>query len=73
MTRENLSSGFQTRSDTNRAVQLHQMARGLKVWIKEVEKLYYICSENKGADQLHVTLQLICIFVFAYAKKQVFS
>ena len=28
------------------------MARGLKFRIKEVEELYYPCSENKGADQL---------------------
>ena len=28
----------------------------------------YICSENKGAEQLWVTAKLICIFVFAYAK-----
>ena len=33
-----------------------------------------LCSENKGADQLcSITLQLICTFVFAYAKKQVLS
>ena len=35
--------------------------------------LYYPRSENKGVDQLHstaqmVTVQLICVFVFAYAK-----
>ena len=41
-----------TRSDTNWAVQPHKMARGLKIWIEEVEGLYYPCSENKGADQL---------------------
>ena len=41
-----------TRSDTNRAVQLQKMARGLKFRIYEVEGLYYPCSENKGADQL---------------------
>ena len=41
-----------TRSDTNQAVQLQKMARGLKIWIKEEEGLYYSCSENKGADQL---------------------
>ena len=36
--------------------------------------LYYPCSENKGADQLHgYRVQLICAFVFAYAKRQVFS
>ena len=28
--RENLSSGFPTSSDTNRAVQPHKVARGLK-------------------------------------------
>ena len=41
-----------TRSDTNQAVQLQKMARGLKFRIKKVEGLYYLCSENKGADQL---------------------
>ena len=47
------SSGFPTRSDTNRAEQLiKKMARGLKFRIYEVEGLYYVCSENKGADQL---------------------
>ena len=43
---------FPTWSDTNQAVQLKDMARGLKFRIKEVEGLYYLCSENKGADQL---------------------
>ena len=39
----------------------------------------YLCSENKGADQLRsyckvalisfaVTVKVICVFVFAYAK-----
>ena len=46
------SSGFPTRSDTNQAVQLQKMARCLKFRIKEVEGLHYLCSENKGADQL---------------------
>ena len=43
---------FPTWSDTNWAVQLQKMARGLKFRIKEVEGLYYLCSENRGADQL---------------------
>ena len=55
---------FPTRSDTNQAVQPHKMARGLKFRIKEVEGLYYLCSKTKGADQL------ICVFVFAYAKSR---
>ena len=65
---ENPSSGFLTRSDTNRPVQLQDMVRGQKVWISKVEEfMYYPCSENKGADQL------ICAFVFAYANCLVFS
>ena len=47
-----LSSRFPTRSDTNRAVRPHRMARCLKFRILEVESMYYVCSENKGADQL---------------------
>ena len=47
------SSGFPTRSDTNRAVQSQKMARGLKFRIRVGEGLYYLCSENKDADQLH--------------------
>ena len=43
---------FLTRSDTNRAVQSQKMARNLKFWFKKEEGLYYLCSENKDADQL---------------------
>ena len=43
---------FPIRSDTNQAVQLQKMARGLKFRIQKVEILHYLCSENKGADQL---------------------
>ena len=35
----------------NRAVE-PKMSRGLKFWSKEVEGLYYLCSESKGADHL---------------------
>ena len=30
--------------------------------------MYYLCRENKGADQLAITTKLICVFVFAFAK-----
>ena len=40
-------------SDTNRVVELQQMARSLKFRIEEVEGLYYLCGKNKDADQLH--------------------
>ena len=55
---------FLTRSDTNLAVQSQKMARGLKFQVYKVEGLYYLCKENKSADQLRSN----CIFVFAYAK-----
>ena len=38
--------------DTNQAVQPQKIARGLNCRIKKVEGLHYLCSENKGADQL---------------------
>ena len=43
---------FPARSDTNQAVQLQKMARCLKFHILKVEGLYYLSSENKGADQI---------------------
>ena len=48
-----MSSGFPTRSDTNLAVQPQKIARSLKFRIQEVKGLYYLCSKNKGTDQLH--------------------
>ena len=44
--------GFLTKSDTNRALQMLKMARGLKFPSCEIKGLYYLFSENKGADQL---------------------
>ena len=43
--------GFKTRSDTNQPVQSQKQSRNLKFPILE-EELYYLCSKNKGADQL---------------------
>ena len=43
---------FLNRSHTNWSVPSPMMARSLKFWIKKVEELYYLCGENKGADQL---------------------
>ena len=44
------------------------MARGLKFRNLEVEELYYLCSENKGADQLRGYREADRLFVFAYEK-----
>ena len=64
---------FPTWSNTNRAVQLQKMARGLKFRIQKVEGSYYQCSENKGADQLcgyRTTDQRLC---FRICEMLVFS
>ena len=64
---------FPTWSDTNWAVQLQKMARGLKFRIWKVEGLYYPCSKKKGADQLHGYLEADLRLCFRICKKPVFS
>ena len=64
---------FPTWSDTNQAVQPQKMARGLKFRIKKVEKLYYLCSENKGADQLRGYRKADLRLCFRICKSLVFS
>ena len=49
-----------------------KMAKGWKFWIKEVEGLYYPCSENKGADQLCGYRAADLRLCFHICKKQVF-
>ena len=59
-----------TRSYTNQAGQPLKVARGLKFYIKEVEVLYYPSSEKtKMQISFVVTVKLICVLVFAYAKR----
>ena len=58
------SSGFPTESDTNRAVLSQKMSRGLKFRIDEIEGLYYLCSENKGADQLRGHHLRLCFRIY---------
>ena len=66
-------SGFPTRSHTSQAAQPHKMARGLKFRIWEVEGLYYLCSENKGADQLRGYREADLRLCFRICRKPVFS
>ena len=49
------------------------MARGLTFCIKEEEKLYYLCSENKGADQLHGYREADLGLCFRICKNLIFS
>ena len=64
---------FSTWSDTNQAVQLQKMARGLKFRIKEVEGLFYPRSENKGPDQLRGYREADLRLCFRICKMPVFS
>ena len=60
---ENRSSGFPTRSDTNRPVQLQNMARSLKFRIRKKGNCTIPLAKTKA-----LTAQVICIFVFVWAK-----
>ena len=62
-----------TRSDTDQAIQPLKVARGWKFWIKEVEGLYFLCSENKGADQLRGHREADLRLCFRICKVLVFS
>ena len=70
---ENWSSGFPTRSHTNKPVRLQRMARSSKFRIQEVEGLYYPCSENKDADQLRGYREGDLHLCFRICKNPVFS
>ena len=62
------ASVFPTRSDTNPAVQPQKMARGLKFWKWRDCTIYVV--KTKAQISCAVTAQLICAFVFAYAKSR---
>ena len=72
--RENLSSGFLTRSDTNWTVKSQKVTSGFKFQIYEVEGYYSIyVAQTKVLFSCPVTAKLICVFVFAYAKRIFFT
>ena len=73
VSQKKLSLEFPTISDTNQAVQLQKLTRDLKFLIQEEEELYYLCSENKGADQLHGYLEADMRLCLRMCKRQVFS
>ena len=64
---------FPTWSDTNQAVQLQNIDRGLKFRVKKAEGLYFLCSKNKGADQLPGYSEADLRLCFRICKMLVFS
>ena len=64
---------FLTWSDINQAVQLLKTARGMKFRNKKVKGFHYLCSENKGADQLRGYREADLRLCFRICKTLVFS
>ena len=65
---------FSTRSDTNQAVHTQMIASSrLEISILSVKELYYLCSENIGADQLRSYREADLRLCFRICKKLVFS
>ena len=63
---ENQSSGFPTRSDTNRHLQSQKQARSLKFGFKKKKRKCSIrVAKTKALISFAVTAKLICAFVFA--------
>ena len=59
--------------DTNWPVQIQKNVRSLKLWIKVQKELYYPCSENNGADQLHSYCKADLRLCFRKGESPVFS
>ena len=72
-TQENQASGFPSRSDTNQPVQSQKQARLLKFGLHIEEELHYLCSENKGADQLRSYCEADLPLCFHIGQNPVFS
>ena len=65
--------GFVTMSNTIQVVQPLKIARGLKFQIYDAQRLYYLCSENIGTDQLCDYRTADLHLCFCICKKQLFS
>ena len=61
-----MSSGFPTRSDTNQAVQKRDT--GSKFQISQAAGFTIYVAKTMALISCSVTVQLICFFVFAFAK-----
>ena len=65
---KNPSSGFPTMSDTKRIEQPLKIARGMKFGLRKWRNCTFYVAKTKALISCAVTEQLICAFVFAYAK-----
>ena len=65
--------GFQNRPYTDQSVQLQSIVKNLKFQTEKEKASNYLFGENKGANLLAVTVQLICVFVKMLHAKRRFS
>ena len=65
-----MSSGFLTRFNTNQAVQPQKMVRSLNFRISDLGECTICVVKTKALISCVVTTQLICAFVFVYAKSR---
>ena len=56
-------------SDTNGSILPQKLARCLRLCIEVVEGLYYLCSENKGTDQLQLLPCSWSLPLFSHIRK----
>ena len=68
--RENLSSGFPTRWDSNQPAQQLKLARDLKMWVKKLKVYYYLSRQQttKVVIRLHGCTGWSMPLLFAYVK-----
>ena len=68
-TRQNLSSGFQTKRDSNQSPHLQRLPTRSKLRVARLEN-----ANDKGADQSARSMhRLVCAFVVRKPPRQVFS
>ena len=67
--KKNCLWGFRP-GDTKLAIRPQKMVRGLKIRIQVVEDCTIYAAKTKALISCEVTVQLICVFVFTYAKSR---
>ena len=73
LVRLNLSSGFETRADSNQPAQLHSTARYSTLACRRLSSYTSHTAINKGADQSALMRRLICAFVVRMQQSSFFA
>ena len=71
--RQNLSSGFPTKLDSNQSPQLQRLARKCNFTYGKFRYDTYQKANNKGTDQSARMRRLVCAYVVRKHRRQIFS